>query len=107
MTTPKQVLAERKRPRRTKTTNGKEPHHFNYRFVVLTQADGSEVWSLREVYYDEQEKVIGWGEDPVPLVAESYEGIRDEVLNFVEALVHPAWDVMAKEWIASRAALDG
>lgn len=80
---------------------GPKIDHFNYRLVVVPtgEEETPEFWSVREVYYDAEDTVLGYSEAPVPLAAESYEGIREELLLFVEAQVHPAWHVEEERWV--------
>jgi hypothetical protein len=96
------VLSERKK-RQEELAEARakkpEPHHFDYRLVVWTRPDGEEVWSLREMHYDRDDNVLGMTTEPVPLVAESFQGIRDELLLFMAAAVKPAYDGMTKKWL--------
>lgn len=76
-----------------------EPHHFDYRLVVYSTTGGEKVWSLREMHYDRDNNVLGHTMEPVPLVAESFQGIRDEMLLFMAAVVKPAWNGETKRWL--------
>jgi hypothetical protein len=72
--------------------------HWNYRVTLHTHGE-SEFWMIRELYYDKQDQVIGWSDNPVPLVTESHAGIREELLLFMEAAVRPAFDLDRKMWV--------
>jgi hypothetical protein len=72
--------------------------HWNYRMTVQGHGE-DEVWTLREMYYDRKDKVLGWSEDPVPLLAESHAGIREELINFMDAGNRPAYDLNREVWV--------
>jgi hypothetical protein len=75
-------------------------HRFDYRLSVH-EGINQQVWMIREFYYDEQGEVIGFSDTPVPLAAESEEGIREELLRFTQAVLKPAFDIDAGNWISA------
>lgn len=79
----------------------KKIDHFNYRLCVEDTGleEVPERWALHEVYYNADGDVIGHSAEPISLVAESYDGIREEVLLFVEAQTHEAWHVTQERWL--------
>lgn len=60
--------------------------HWNYRITL--DAEGE--YTFREVYYDENGKVVGWTSEETAPFSESLEGLR----RFIEeALAKPVLDI--------------
>lgn len=64
--------------------------HWNYRICKETYSPGTEhedtTFSLREVYYDENNNITGYTENPVGLVADSVDGFSDIISKIQEAI---------------------
>lgn len=70
------------------------PSHWNYRVRAYTAYTGvpgmdpEECFDIVEVYYDADNNIHGWGNDP-GVVAESVESLRGELEKRLEALDKP------------------
>jgi hypothetical protein len=86
--------------------NALRPDHFNYRLVIDKGEVSEETISLREVYYSKEGKVVGVAEQPTPLLAESWDGVREELMLFIEAQTFPAWHAIERRWVILRPGIE-
>ena len=75
--------------------------HWNYRFCVETVPDGiggtEDVWTVREVYYDDEGKVNGFSADPMHAQSESCTGLADELLRMTNGFQLPNYRIEGNE----------
>lgn len=67
--------------------------HWNHRLVKQTFKDGSDWYSVREVFYngdeDDDNNIFGYTEDPVDISGESVEEIREYLKWCLKCLDKP------------------
>jgi hypothetical protein len=63
------------------TLTGKRFSTWNYRVVAQT-IDGEPMYGIHECYYEP----IGWTANPVPVVAETVDGLREQLNRMLIAL---------------------
>lgn len=76
-------------------------HHWNYRMTVQ-KVDGEEVWDIRELHYDAEDRVIGWTADPVGPHGSSWRELREDLLRMSKVVGKPAFDLDTRRWRAPR-----
>jgi len=66
--------------------------HWNYRFCVETVPDGlggtEDVWTVREVYYDDDGKANGVTAEPIHAQSDTWAGLVDELGRMDEGIGH-------------------
>jgi hypothetical protein len=70
---------------------------WNYRLTVET-VDDEQVWSVRELYYDDTGEVVNWTQDAVGPSGESWKECANDLSRMVHAMALPAFDVDAGAW---------
>jgi len=55
--------------------------HWNYR--VLKKDD---LFALHSVYYDDDGKIVGWSQNPDPVIDEDFDYLRTQLALMLEAL---------------------
>lgn len=65
---------------------------WDYRVIVRRHSDGELTYGVHEVYYGENDKILGWTDSPVRLLCESMSALKDDFLLLAGAFSHPALD---------------
>lgn len=78
------------------TLQGPRVATWNYRVVART-VDGETEFGIHECYYEP----TGWTENPVPVVAESVEGLRDQLNRMLLALELDVIGIPDEDWCAA------
>lgn len=76
--------------------------HWNYRLCVETKhipGEDPKVWSIREIYYDDENQVEHWSSDPIDVQALSLDDLAWMFGKFTEALSGPLYDLDNERWI--------
>jgi len=76
--------------------------HWNYRLTVETKnlpGEDAKVWSVREIYYDDQNKIEHWSAEPIDFQALSLDDLRWMLDKFTEVLDGPVYDLDNERWI--------
>ncbi len=51
--------------------------HWNHRVVKEKDKDGTDWYSVREVFYNDDDSIYAYTEEPVSICGESVEGMRE------------------------------
>ena len=74
---------------------------WNHRIMRHTDSpDGEPYYALHEVFYDEEGGKPGWTKDPVNILGESPDEIRETLERMLRALDKPVMDYESGEEIA-------
>lgn len=65
---------------------------WNYRLMKTRESDGSDVWGVHEVYYDDLGGVKSWTENSVSIVSETCRGLRETAEMFHRATLQRPLD---------------
>lgn len=68
--------------------------------TVRTMGD-SEIWEIREVYYDDQGAVVNLSSDPVPAGGESWEECIADLVRMAKVPYMPVYDLDTGTWCGS------
>jgi hypothetical protein len=71
--------------------------HWNYRVIKKIAEDGTPVYQIHEVYYDDNGNREGWTEDPVLLYGEYLDELREDIQYFLQAFRQPIFEIRRKE----------
>jgi hypothetical protein len=73
---------------------GGELTMWNYRVVKCkSDLDGSDEYAIREVYYNDDNSLLGYVHSPEGVFSESLEGLREVIEWMQTALISPVIDV--------------
>jgi hypothetical protein len=72
--------------------------HWNYRLTVQT-VDDTEVWEVREIYYDASGNVASWTKEPVTASGETWLECSDDLSRMSGVIGLPAFDLDTKQWV--------
>lgn len=75
--------------------------HWNYRLTVQT-VEGVEVWTVRELHYDDENNVTGWTENAASPYGESWQECAEDLLTMSGVVGLPAYDLDTKTWVDDR-----
>ena len=60
--------------------------HWNHRVVKEKLEDGTEWFSVREVFYNDDGSIYAYTEDPIDISGESVDGMRQSVTRILDCL---------------------
>ena len=63
--------------------------HWNHRVVKQTYEDGTEEYSVREVFYNDDGTIFGYTENPADVVAETVDELREYIELCLKSLDDP------------------
>jgi len=72
--------------------------HWNYRLTVRT-VDDTELWEVREIYYNKAGNVVTWSESPVAASGESWAELVDDLSRMSSLAREKIWDIDAEQWV--------
>ena len=76
--------------------------HWNYRMTRETLEGGEHLYSIREVYYDEDGKPNGWTKDPIAASGESAIEAFDELSRMTGCIAAGVLDLETCETLTLR-----
>jgi hypothetical protein len=70
---------------------------WNYRVLKMADSDGTEMWAVHEVYYNEDGTIKTWTVNSVAPSGESWDELHRDSANYSRALMQPPIDITSGE----------